>query len=94
MDIEKTWLDELLGILVGGVILSHFGSDLISLTLYALTDFFPLIVVTIWHHVKLRRALAEVRERGPEDREPKESRLVPPLPATSGTREDWLPLPS
>src|SRR5262249_46754909 len=34
VDVERTWLDEVLGILAGGLILHHFGADLVAIGLF------------------------------------------------------------
>jgi hypothetical protein len=38
IDVEKTWLDELLGIAAGTFLLLHFGSDALSISLAIASD--------------------------------------------------------
>jgi hypothetical protein len=45
VDIEETWADEILGIILGGMALYHFGNDLIAIALFALSDFLPGLVL-------------------------------------------------
>jgi hypothetical protein len=47
VDIEKTWLDEILGIVAGGTLLWHFGNGWISIALFALTDLAPSVLPMI-----------------------------------------------
>jgi hypothetical protein len=44
VDIEETWADEILGIILGGMALYHFGNDVIAIALFALSDFLPVLV--------------------------------------------------
>jgi hypothetical protein len=44
VDIEETWADEILGIILGGMALYHFGNDLLAISLFALSDFLPGLV--------------------------------------------------
>jgi hypothetical protein len=44
VDIEKTWLDEVLGIVIGGALLWHFGNGWISIALFAFTDLAPNVL--------------------------------------------------
>jgi hypothetical protein len=41
VDIEETWADEILGIILGGMVLYHFGNDFLAIALFALSDFLP-----------------------------------------------------
>lgn len=41
VDVEKTWLDEGLGVAVGALILGHFGNDAVSVAVYALYELLP-----------------------------------------------------
>jgi hypothetical protein len=47
VDIEKTWLDEILGILTGAALLWHFGNGWISIVLFAFTDLAPNVLPAI-----------------------------------------------
>lgn len=60
VDIESTWLDEILGILLGGYILFHFGNDPFGIALFALSDLAPgLIAAALQHsHAQQKEALA------------------------------------
>jgi hypothetical protein len=44
VDVTKTWVDEALGIVFGGLILYHFGNDLGAITLFALVALTPGVV--------------------------------------------------
>jgi hypothetical protein len=44
VDVTKTWIDEALGIVFGGLILYHFGNDLAAITLFALVALTPGVV--------------------------------------------------
>lgn len=55
VDLEATWADEILGLLVGGLILAYFGNGLVLLFLYGLTDFFPLATTTAYRALRARR---------------------------------------
>jgi hypothetical protein len=47
VDVERTWLDEGLGILAGGLILLHFGAGLAAIALFALSDLIPAAIRTV-----------------------------------------------
>jgi hypothetical protein len=47
VDVERTWLDEVLGIPAGGLILHHLGADLVAIGLFALSDLIPGLVQTL-----------------------------------------------
>lgn len=49
VNIEETWADEILGIILGGMVLYHFGNDLLSIALFALSDFLPGLLFTGIH---------------------------------------------
>jgi hypothetical protein len=44
VNIEKTWLDEILGIVTGGALLWHFGNGWVSIALFAFTDLAPSVL--------------------------------------------------
>src|SRR5262249_34296507 len=44
VDVEETWIDTVLGFLIGGFILHHFGNDLFSIALFGLSDFVPSLL--------------------------------------------------
>src|SRR5262249_38620413 len=44
VDVEATWIDEALGILLGAFVLYHFGNDLLAISLFALSDLAPGVV--------------------------------------------------
>lgn len=56
VDIEECWLDEVLGILLGGFILFHFGNDFLGIALFALSDLAPGIVTSAWHRCQAAHA--------------------------------------
>jgi hypothetical protein len=47
VDIEKIWLDEILGIAVGGALLWHFGNGWATIALFAFTDLAPNVMPAI-----------------------------------------------
>jgi hypothetical protein len=49
VDVEATWIDEALGVLIGAYVLYHFGNDLLAIPLYALSDLTPGVIAAIWH---------------------------------------------
>jgi hypothetical protein len=57
VNVERTWLDEALGILLGGLILHHFGADLVTISLFALSDVIPGLIHTV--RSRLRRGTPE-----------------------------------
>jgi uncharacterized paraquat-inducible protein A len=59
-DIEATWLDEVLGILAGALLLWHFGNEPIAIVLFALSDLAPQLA-----DVALQRAGARHRAARP-----------------------------
>ena len=44
VDIEKIWLDEILGIVTGGALLWHFGNGWATIALFAFTDLAPNVL--------------------------------------------------
>jgi hypothetical protein len=64
IDIEATWLDEALGILLGGYVLHHFGNDLVAIGLFALTDLGPGLVMAGLERLRGRH------DSGPEPEPP------------------------
>jgi hypothetical protein len=44
VDVEKSWLDEIIGIAIGALILRHFGNDGLSIAVYALYELLPTAV--------------------------------------------------
>jgi hypothetical protein len=72
VDIEETWADEILGIILGGMALYHFGNDFIAIALFALSDFLPGLVF-----MGIRRLL------GREHSAPPPPKQAPPRPATA-----------
>jgi hypothetical protein len=52
IDVEKTWLDEVLGIFAGGLILQHFGADLMAVALFALSDLIPGLIQSVITHYR------------------------------------------
>jgi hypothetical protein len=57
VNVERTWLDEALGILLGGLILRHFGADVVTIGLFALSDVIPGLIQTV--RSRLGRGAAE-----------------------------------
>jgi hypothetical protein len=55
IDIETSWLDEILGILAGGLLLFHFGNALIGIALFALSDLAPQLVEVAMHRSPARK---------------------------------------
>ena len=49
VDVEATWIDEALGILIGAFVLYHFGNDLLPITLFVLSDLAPGVVEALLH---------------------------------------------
>jgi hypothetical protein len=49
VDVEAVWIDEALGILLGAFVLYHFGNDVLAITLFALADLAPGLLVG-WLH--------------------------------------------
>jgi hypothetical protein len=65
VDVEKTWADEILGILFGGYILYHFGNDFLAIGIFALSDLAPGLVQVGFDRLR-KRGHAEPRpEAGP-----------------------------
>jgi hypothetical protein len=88
VDIEETWADEILGILLGALVLYHFGNDLIAITLFALSDFLPGLLFMGIHRLLYRRrhttpvvALAPAPARV--------APVVPAFPVSSGGGRRW-----
>ncbi|MBI1913710.1 MAG: hypothetical protein HYS12_02990 [Planctomycetes bacterium] len=54
VDVEETWADEILGVLGGGFVLYHFGNDLFSIALYALSDIVPGLLFAGLHRLRGR----------------------------------------
>jgi hypothetical protein len=44
VDVERTWLDEIIGILLGGWILLFFGNSIIAIAIFALADLLPGLI--------------------------------------------------
>ncbi len=51
VDIEETWADEILGIILGGMALYHFGNDFLAIALFALSDFLPGLLFSAFHRL-------------------------------------------
>jgi hypothetical protein len=49
IDVEKTWLDEILGIAAGAFILRHFGNDWLSIAAYASFELAPTVLGRLLH---------------------------------------------
>jgi hypothetical protein len=49
VDVEATWLDEVLGILLGAFVLYHFGNDVLAIGVYALSDLAPGVIEMLRH---------------------------------------------
>src|SRR5262249_19861871 len=58
VNVEKTWLDEVLGIIVGAFILRHFGNDWLAIAVFALFELLPTVVGRVRHQVKKRTSAA------------------------------------
>jgi hypothetical protein len=65
VDIEKTWLDEILGIVTGGALLWHFGNGWISIALFAFTDLAPSVVPALLKWSSTRRTHERVTSAFP-----------------------------
>jgi hypothetical protein len=44
VDVEETWIDTIVGFILGGLILYHFGNDVFSIVLFGLSDFVPSLL--------------------------------------------------
>jgi hypothetical protein len=64
VDVEETWIDTILGFLIGGFILYHFGNDLFSIALFGLSDFVPSLVYE--KLILARKKQGKVPERTPQ----------------------------
>ena len=84
VDIEETWADEILGIVLGGMALFHFGNDFLAIALFALSDFLPGLF-----YLGLRRLLGRGGHSAPAAK-PAPLRVAPAAQALStglrGTR--------
>jgi hypothetical protein len=77
VDVEETWIDTILGFILGGLILYHFGNDLLSIALFGLSDFVPSLV---YEKLILDRAK---RSKASEKGLPANGRHKPEAPAPS-----------
>lgn len=84
VDIEETWADEILGIILGGLALYHFGNDFLAIGLFALSDFLPGLLF-----VGLRRLLRR-REPTPPAATPAPVHAAPALPALPAGRASGI----
>jgi hypothetical protein len=58
VDVEETWADEILGLILGGLALYHFGNDLLAIGLFALSDLLPGLVFLGIRRLLRRRSAA------------------------------------
>lgn len=72
INVEKVWYDEILGILLGVVVLHVFGNDWANICVYVLAEVLPAVAGHFYGRWKQRREPAEsaADEREPEDGEP------------------------
>jgi hypothetical protein len=88
VDIEETWADEMLGIILGAMALYHFGNDFLAIALFALSDFLPGLVFVGIRRLLGRRGHAE--PPAPQQAALRVAPATPVYPASSGSTRNWL----
>ncbi len=79
VDITRTWLDEILGIAAGGLILFYFGNELLGIAVFALSDLIPAV---------LNSLMASRQPAGVDAPPPPPSRAAQPSFAPTGVPKD------